>query len=142
MKEYISRKNKQGNTTFTLPIILVIAMIFIVLIGTYIISLITPFIWYEKLNSISQKYMFVIEKYGYLTDLEKSNLVNDLKNDGFNISYIEIIAPNVKKNYGELIEFKINYKLIQKNPTISNGVIINAQKDINISIKKYSYSKI
>lgn len=142
MKEYISRKNKKGNTTFTLPIILVIAMIFIVLIGTYIISLITPFIWYEKLNSISQKYMFVIEKYGYLTDLEKSNLVNDLKNDGFNISYIEIIAPNVKKNYGELIEFKIKYKVIQKNPTISNGVIRNTQKDINMSIKKYSYSKI
>lgn len=58
-----------------MPIILVISVIVIIFVGVFIINTIIPFIWYEKLNSIAQKYMFVVEKYGYLTENEKNVLI-------------------------------------------------------------------
>lgn len=141
MKKDKEIKYKKGNSVLTFPIMLLTSSMFIVIVGVYIINLIIPFLWYEKLNSTSQKYMFVIEKYGYLTEIEKLSLLTDLENQGFDISYIEIIAPNIIKNYGELIEFKIKYKLKQKIPVMLKGKVNLDEKDIDIVIKKYSYSK-
>ena len=60
-------KYKKGNVIVTAPIILLCCMFLILVLGTFYINAIKPFIWYEKLNNISNKYMFIIEKYGYLT---------------------------------------------------------------------------
>lgn len=134
--------NKKGNSVVSAPIIILVSSFFVILIGIYIINMIVPFIWYEKLNSTTQKYMFVIEKYGCLTYDEKNNLIQDLNNQGFNIENIEIIAPATIKNYGELLEFKVNYKLVQKTPTVSSKEFNLKERIINMEIKKYSYSKI
>jgi len=141
MKKHKKLKFKVGNSILAFPIMLLTSSMFMIIIGVYVINLIIPFLWYEKLNSISQKYMFVIEKYGYLTEIEKSSLLTDLENQGFDISYIEIIAPNIIKNYGELIEFEIKYKLNQKTPIMLKGNVNLSENDIDIVVKKYSYSK-
>lgn len=141
MKKHKDKKYKIGNSVLTFPIMLLTSSMFIVIVGVYIINLIIPFLWYEKLNSTSQKYMFVIEKYGYLTEIEKSSLLTDLENQGFDISYIEIIAPNIIKNYGELIEFEIKYKVKRKTPIMLKGNVNLEEKYIDMVVKKYSYSK-
>ena len=141
MKKHKDKKYKIGNSVLTVPIMLLTSSMFIVIVGVYIINLIIPFLWYEKLNSTSQKYMFVIEKYGYLTEIEKSSLLTDLENQGFDISYIEIIAPNIIKNYGELIEFEIKYKVKRKTPIMLKGNVNLEEKYIDMVVKKYSYSK-
>ena len=138
-----SDKNyKKGNLVVSTPIIILVSSFFVIVIGVYVINMIEPFIWYEKLNATAQKYMFVIEKYGYLTEDEKNNLIETLNSQGFNTENLEIIAPSNIRNYGELLEFKINYKLIQKTPFVSNKDINLKERCINMCIKKYSYSKI
>lgn len=106
------------------------------------INTIKPFIWYEKLNKISEKYMFVIEKYGYLTYSEKNNLLQELQGNGFEIKNISITVPNVKKSYGELVNFKINYEMYFENIEFESGKIMIKRVPININVEKYSYSKI
>lgn len=115
-------------------------MILIILISTYVINLIQPFIAYEKLNNISLKYMYIIEKYGYLTDKEKSNMINELKNSGIDISNIKISAPTSKMTYGRLIELKVEYNMKINLPSFGNNKY--SSKDINLVINKSSYSKI
>ena len=109
------KNNKKGNVVVTYPLILFISIMCIIVISIFFINSIFPFIWYQKLNLIAQKYMFVIEKFGYLTDLEKNNLINDLASQGFDASQIQISAPSKRKTYGELIEFKIIYNYKYKN---------------------------
>lgn len=135
------KNNKIGNTALTLPIVTTISIILIVFVGIYVVNTILPFIWYEKLNSLSQKYMFVIEKYGYLTSNEKQNLMNELKNQGFDIENIKLKAPSEIKDYGELIEFEIKYNFNQNNPIIKNKNIGKENKNIELVIYKNSYSK-
>lgn len=132
---------KRGNTLISISIILVISVIIIIAIGVFMINSITPFIWYEKLNNISLKYMFVIEKYGYLTDCEKAMLLSDLKNSGFDITQINIIYPTQKKNYGDLIEFSIKYNFIENSFNFNNSKIQIIKKVVPLEIKKYSYCK-
>lgn len=104
-------KNNKGNTIVSAPLILFFSVIVIVLIGYFFINLIIPFILYEKLNSISQKYMYIIEKYGYLTDEENENLIFDLSKSGFDINNVVVEAPKRHTTYGELIQFSIKYSL-------------------------------
>ena len=100
-----------------------------------------PFIVYEKMNKVSQKYMFIVEKYGYLTKAEKENLKNDLKNEGFNIENIMLEVPENKRDYGELVNIKIEYNLYQKLPIIERGIIKTNNNLITIRVQKYSYIK-
>lgn len=130
--------NKKGNTVVTYPLVLFISMLFVIMIGIFLINLIFPFIWYQKLNSTAQKYMFVIEKFGYLTNLEKANIINELNLQGFDTNNIELYAPSNKKSYGELIEFKIIYKYKYKN---INGFKLE-DKTIYMVVTKSSYSKV
>lgn len=132
------KNNKKGNTAVTYPLILFISIMCIIIISIFFINSIFPFIWYQKLNLITQKYMFVIEKFGYLTDLEKNTLIKELATQGFDTSKIEIYAPNNKKSYGELLDFKIKYKYKYKN---INGFTLQ-DKTINMVVSKSSYSKI
>ena len=125
-----------------MPIILIFCILFIIIIGMILINTIKPFIWYEKLNKISEKYMFVIEKYGYLTYSEKNNLLQELQGNGFESKNISITVPNVKKSYGELVNFKINYEMYFENIEFESGKIMIKRVPININVEKYSYSKI
>lgn len=134
-------KNKNGNAIVTYPIILVFCIFFIIFVSIFFVNTITPIVWYEKLNTVVYKYQFIIEKYGYLTQNEKQNLINELKNKGFIIENIEINVPSTKKSYGELIEFSINYKCPKNSIGYSNGIISRKTEYINLNITKASYCK-
>jgi len=133
---------KNGNSAVTVPIILVISIFMIIIIGTYIINSIIPFIYHQKLITLANKYMFVIEKFGYLTDEEKNLLESELNDSGFDISRITLKYPNELKNYGELIEFEIDYILVLKTPTIVDGTYNLIEKETILKVRKNSFSKI
>lgn len=133
--------SKKGETVVTAPFTILIAMAVIITITIYCINMITPFIWYQKLQIVATKYMYIIDKYGYLTIEEKENMVGELKDEGFNEDYLLITYPRTPLPYGTLIELKIDYVIKQKAPYFSN-IIATEEKSIPICIKKYSYSKI
>lgn len=133
---------RKGNAIATYPLIIFMCVLFIIIIGVFFINSIIPFIWYQKLNTVTQKYMFVIEKFGYLTDLEKQNFINELEEKGFDKNNIEIIAPEERKTYGELIELKVNYKYIYNKINYYQRMFSKEANYINMEIKKSSFSKI
>ena len=133
---------KRGNSLVSMPIILVICVVILIVIGVNFIGIIKPFIMYEKLNKISEKYMFIIEKFGYLTYSEKNSLINELKNKGFDISKISINAPLSVKNYGELLNFDIIYDMYYNTLNFENGKIKLKNNVIKLKVTKNSYSKI
>ena len=135
-------KRKKGNAVATYPLIIFISMICLVVVGAFLINCIFPFIWYQKLNTTAQKYMFVIEKFGYLTDNEKNNLLNELSEQGFDTEKIRITAPQSRRLYGELIELKIEYEYEHKNILFSNNRASLSSSNINMVVCKNSYSKI
>lgn len=140
--KYKKKEGCSGNSVVTVPIILIVAILGIIYVGMYMVNAIVPFIWHQKLNTISQKYMFVIEKYGYLTTEEEELLISDLEEQGFKVEDIEIVAPKLKKDYGELITFCIKYELEQKMPAIIGGSFTYASNKYSIMVRKNSYSKI
>jgi len=131
-------RSKNGSVAVTYPLVIFVSIFFVIMAGIFLINSIFPFIWYQKLNSTAQKYMFVVEKFGYLTSVEKVNLLNELNSQGFDTNKIKIEAPSSKKSYGQLIEFKISYKYNYKN--ISGLKLEN--KAINLIVTKSSYSKV
>ena len=133
---------KKGSAVATYPVIIFVSSICLIAIGIFLINSIFPFIWYQKLNSTAQKYMFVIEKFGYLTDTEKQNLLNELSTQGFNVNNIRITAPQTRKLYGELIELKIEYDYEHKNIIFANNRFNTLNNKINMVVSKNSYSKI
>jgi len=62
----IIKYKKKGYFAIITPIVVLLCAIFILFLTVFIINVIKPFILYEKLDSIANKYMFVIERYGYL----------------------------------------------------------------------------
>lgn len=135
-------KTRKGSGIITVPILLVISILTIIIIGMYIINSILPFIYHQKLTLIANKYMFVIEKFGYLTNEEKDSLKNELQNAGFNLSNITLKYPNQLKSYGELIEFEIGYKLVIKTPIVDENGYNIKEKETILTVRKNSFSKI
>lgn len=134
--------NKKGNSIITIPFLTVLSVFMIIIIGTYIINSIIPFIYHQKLITIANKYMFVIEKFGYLKDEERNLLKIELINSGFDTSKITLIYPESIKDYGELIEFEIDYTLVLKTPIIINGHYGVIEKETILKVRKNSFSKI
>jgi lipopolysaccharide/colanic/teichoic acid biosynthesis glycosyltransferase len=126
----------------TIPFLLIVSVFMIIIIGTYMMNSIIPFIYHQKLITIANKYMFVIEKFGYLTEEEKSLLNNELITSGFDISKISLKYPSELKEYGQLIELEIDYTLVLKTPIISNGTYGSIEKETILKVKKNSFSKI
>lgn len=133
---------KKGNSIVTMPLLLVICVFIIIVIGTNILNSLIPFIYHQKLMTIANKYMFVIEKFGYLTEEEKNYLVQELGDSGFEITKITLKYPTEIKSYGELVEFEIKYSLITKSPIIKNGTYGMHEKETILTIRKNSFSKI
>lgn len=134
-------KNKKGSTVVTAPITILVSVMTILLFTIFVINSIVPFIMYEKLQLIAHKYMYVVEKYGYLTDKEEKNLIEELYTAGFKEEELSISAPKTKKEYGNLIELKIAYSYEQKIP-IWNGIIYFKNNNIPMQVRKVSVSKI
>ncbi|MDF2865831.1 MAG: hypothetical protein K0R72_649 [Clostridia bacterium] len=133
---------KRGNSIIAVPFLLVISIFMIIIIGTYIINSIIPFIYHQKLITIANKYMFVIEKSGYLTDNEKEQLNKELLDSGFEVSKMKLKYPNEIKQYGEFIEFEMEYILVLKTPIIVKGKYDLIAKETILKVRKNSFSKI
>ncbi len=133
---------RKGNSIIAVPFLLIISIFMIIIIGTYIINSIIPFIYHQKLITIANKYMFVIEKFGYLTDNEKEQLNKELIESGFEVSKIKLKYPNEIKQYGELIEFEMEYVLVLKTPVIAKGKYDLIAKETILKVRKNSFSKI
>ncbi len=134
--------NRKGSTSLTLPIILVFFILFIIWLVAFIITSIIPFIYYQKIDAIATKYMFVIEKFGYLTSNEKGSLLNELSQIGIDLDRVTLEYPMTKQEYGRPIEFSISYTHLYDLPTIINSNFFTKRKETIISVKKNSFSKI
>lgn len=130
---------KKGNVTSAIT--LIISLAFLLILTVYIINTITPFIWYQKLQAVANKYVYVIERFGYLTDSEEKELYKELEQEGFDINLVELDCPKSYLEYGTLFKFEITYTLSQEYNVISNG-IKNEARTVPLRIKKYGYSKI
>lgn len=132
-------KGKRGNATTAIT--LVVSLGFLLVLAMYIINTIIPFVWYQKLQAVANKYVYVVEKFGYLTDTEEKELLNELKEDGFDLNKIQIDCPKSYLEYGTLFKFEITYNLNQQYSVIDNG-IKNEARTVPLRIRKYGYSKI
>lgn len=132
---------KQGNTVLTMPFVIIISFVTIIVFGIFAINMILPFVWYQKLQLISYKYVYVIEKYGYLTNSEKINLVEELAQKGFEKEEIKIESPSEAKGYGNIIEFNITYNYKQKLPSWKGSFKMEI-KNIPLNIRKVIISKV
>ena len=130
---------KEGNATTAIT--LTASLAFLLILTIYIINTIIPFIWYQKLQAIANKYVYVIERYGYLTDSEEKELYNELKQAGFNLDNVTLECPKSYLDYGTLFKFEITYTLQQEYSIIADG-IQNEARTVPLRIRKYGYSKI
>lgn len=129
---------KNGNATFAIT--LIISLAFLLILTVYIINTIIPFIWYQKLQAIANKYVYVVERFGYLTDSEEKEMYKELEQSGFDLTAVQLECPKSYLEYGTLFKFEITYNLSQEYNVISNG-IKNEARTVPLRIKKYGYSK-
>lgn len=125
---------KKGSTAISVAIVTVVGIVMICMLVAYVINAITPLILQQKLQAIANKYMYVIEKYGYLTSSEKDTILIELQQEGFDISRITLVYPALKRPYGEILEFSILYKY--------TSIPLFGTEEKNIEVTKNSYSKI
>ena len=135
------RKASSGNSVLTLPFVIVISLTLIIIFGFFTINMILPFIWYEKLQHMSYKYMYVIEKYGYLTSSERASLIEELEEHGFDKNEIKIESPIEPAGYGNVIKFNIRYNYKQKLPSWK-GSFKMVTRIIPLNVNKTIISKI
>lgn len=132
-------KEKRGN--ITTAITLIISLGFLMVFIIYMINTIIPFIWYQKLQAIANKYVYIVEKFGYLTESEEKELYQELQEEGFELANIQLECPKEYLEYGTLFEFKITYNLNQQYSIIEEG-IKNEARTVSLKITRYGYSKI
>ena len=121
--------NKKGNVAFSLTI--VISLMFFVVLAVYIVNMITPFIWYQKLENIANKYVYVIEKFGYLT---RERLV-DNKGRFAGIEYNIFEEPQTEK---PIAAKPIEEKEKSGKPTSGNAPQLNTNSFKNLENKLYN----
>ena len=109
---------KQGATAITVSIMTVVCTTMFCVLLIYAIECLTPFILHQKLQAVATKYMYVIEKYGYLTTKEKQEMLEELKSKGFEQTKVNVDYPKEKRSYGEILELKITYKYTSKIQSI------------------------
>lgn len=139
-KKGYKRVSKRGSTVITDMFILVVSLLIITITTMFMVNILTPFIYYQKLQMTSQKYMYIIEKYGGLTSLEISQMYDELESNGFQKDKIEINIPEDSLSYGDEIIFEIKYTHTQKVPTLDGGINMK-DKDIELVIRKVSIVK-
>lgn len=125
---------KDGSTAISVAILTVVGIMLVCVLIAYVINLITPLILQQKLQAVANKYMYVVERYGYLTETEKDEMLEELESEAFDISRISLNYPDFKRPYGEVLELSITY--------IYKSIPVFGMEERNITVKKSSYSKI
>lgn len=127
-------KKQNGSSILTAPIIIAIGIIFLAILIVFTVNILTPYIWYEKLSSMCIKYIFIMEEYGYLTQLEQSNLIKELINQGFKEKNLRLDCTKSIQSYGSPIFLEIKYDYELNLPGVDNKII-------PMKIDRYSVSK-
>ena len=132
---------KKGESVLTFPFVIIISLTLIIICTVFAINMVLPFIWYQKLQLTSYKYMYIIEKYGYLKESEKESLIGELSDQGFDKEEITVLSPTSPQGYGNIIEFNINYNYKQKLPSWK-GSLKMVTRTIPINVNKTIISKV
>lgn len=137
----MKNRNIKGDSVISLPLIIVFGVFSILVFTVFIINTISTYIWYEKLQSVSLKYIYIIEEYGYLTNKEKEQLISELERSGFDKNNITINFTDKETEYGFPVYLEIIYNY-QYN-IINAGIGWNSSKKTNIPMRIYktTYSK-
>jgi len=136
-------RSEAGSTAVGAPIVIAISMFLIALLIVVCVNILMPFIWYEKLSLESLKYIFVMEEYGYLTQEEKTRLINQLTADHFDPAAIDVTATDQSVEYGEPIFLNITYSYTYNIPFLK-GDALSAEKNertIQMVVRRQSVSK-
>lgn len=140
IKKKYYRNFKKGSTVVTDMFIMVVSLLIITITTMFMVSILMPFIYYQKLQMTAQKYMYIVEKYGILTSLEISQMSKELENQGFQKDKLKISVPNNPLSYGDEILFEVKYVYNQKIPTLNGGITIKDKK-IDLIVRKVSIVK-
>ena len=127
-------KKNRGSEVITTPVVIAIGLMLVAVLIVFCVNILMPYIWYEKLSSTCLKYVFVMEEYGYLTSREKTNLINDLKNQGFDVSELKINSTSTRQVYGSPISLNVRYNYKMNLPIIG-------KKNVVMNISRESVSK-
>ncbi len=130
---------KKGDISMTMT--LIFSLVLLITITVNIINMLVPFIWYQKLENVANRYVYVVERFGYLTEDEEKELYEELKNDGFDIAKVDLVCPKARLTYGKQFEFSIKYTMSYNSLLVFDGVK-NEARNVLLHVKKYGYSKI
>ena len=119
----MKKKSNKGSAIITTPIIIAIGIMIVSTLIVFAVNILTPYIWYEKLSSTCLKYIFVMEEFGYLTNVEKENLLKDLENQGFSKEHLKLGYTSRRQNYGSPIFLKIDYSYTLDLPVVGSRII-------------------
>lgn len=136
-------KSQTGSTTIGAPIVTAVSVFLIALLIVVAVNILIPFIWYEKLSIESLKYIFVMEEFGYLTEEEKSSLLDELAAQNFDPDGIDIAATDKPVEYGDPIFLNITYKYTFNLPFIAENPFSaeKGEKTVDMFIRRQSVSK-
>lgn len=127
-------KDNSGSEIITTPIIIALGILLVSVLIVFSIKILTPYIWYEKLSSTCLKYIFVMEEYGYLTNVEKKHLIEELIKQGFDEKELKVTCTNKEQKYGSPIYLYVNYLYTLDIPILG-------EKEIEMRINRESVSK-
>ena len=121
--------SERGNSIVSAPIIVAIIFFIFMIFAVTFISILEPFIVYEKLSATSLKYIFIMEEYGYLTGNEREKLKYDLQQKGLDTNKITIRATSELKEYGTPISLILSYDCDIKTPNLLPAVLYSSKAD-------------
>lgn len=137
----MKKKDKIGSLMITMPIVLVISILVLVTVISLIVQLISPIILYQKLNTIVQKYAFIMEQFGELTSEEIESLEKELEQKGFDKEKLKIEMISVGKYYGMQLQLRVQYKVELSLPFVSQDKIQQVLDEITLTVEKSTIKK-
>ena len=99
--------NKNGSSAISTTLSTMFCIFLLAIFAVSIMQMLMPFLAYQKMQTVVVKYMYVIEKYGYLTKAEYNNLISDVVSCGIEEKTISIEYPSSPQVYGTLLKLKV-----------------------------------
>lgn len=136
-------KSKRGSTLLATPIIWGISILVFLFFLVTSLSVIEPFVIYQKISETSLKYIFIMEEYGCLAAKDKENLLKELSQKGLDRSKVKIFANEKVREYGQVVELKIQYQYAFKQAQFRNRNLLPeyTEEDIAMCVSKKGVSK-
>ena len=136
-------KQENGSTLLATPLIWMISILIFLFFLVTSLNIIEPFVIYQKISETSLKYIFIMEEYGCLAAKDKANLLKELSEKGIDTSKVKIVANERVREYGQVIELKIQYQYAFKQAKFRNRTLMPeyVEEDIAMCVSKKGVSK-